>query len=68
MIDQALTTTDTTARNQIWVNIDKKTMADAYVLPGVWSKGLLYRPKNLTNVFVSNGFQMYDYTALGVEK
>lgn len=68
MIDKALTTTDTTAREAIWVEADKKVMDDAYVLPGVWAKGLLYRPKNLTNVAVSNGFQMYDYTLLGVKK
>jgi peptide/nickel transport system substrate-binding protein len=68
MIDKALVTTDTAAREQIWVDIDKKVMDDAYMLPGIWAKGLLYRPKNLTNVFVSNGFQMYDYLALGVKQ
>ena len=67
MIDQALKTTDITAREQIWVNADKKVMEDAYDLPGIWAKGLLYRPPNLTNVFVTDGFQMYDYTALGVK-
>jgi peptide/nickel transport system substrate-binding protein len=68
LIDKALTTTDTTAREKIWVDADKKVMDDAYALPGIWSKGLLYRPPNLTNVFVSDGFQMYDYLALGVKK
>jgi len=67
MVDQALKTTDITAREQIWVNADKKVMEDAYDLPGIWAKGLLYRPPNLTNVFVTDGFQMYDYTALGVK-
>ena len=38
------------------------------MLPGVWAKGLFYRPENLTNVFVSNGYQMYDYVTLGVKK
>ena len=33
--------------------------------PGIWAKGLLYRPPNLTNVFVTDGFQMYDYLAHG---
>ena len=37
-------------------------------LPGVWAKGLLYRPPNLTNVFVTDGFQMYDYLALGTTR
>jgi peptide/nickel transport system substrate-binding protein len=68
LIDSALTQTDITAREKIWVNIDKKVMDDAYILPGVWTKTLFYRPKNLTNVFVNNGYSMYDYTALGVKK
>ena len=50
---------------KIWVDIDKKVMDDAYVLPGVWAKGLLYRPPSLTNVFVTDGFQMYDYLGAG---
>ena len=57
LLDKALTTTDTAAREQIWVDIDKKVMDDAFVLPGIWAKGLLYRPKNLTNVFITDGFQ-----------
>ena len=65
MLDKALLTTDTAAARQIWVDIDKKVMDDAFVIPGVWAKGLLYRPQNLTNVFVTDGFQMYDYLALG---
>jgi peptide/nickel transport system substrate-binding protein len=40
-------------------------MEKAYILPGIWGKGLLYRPPALTNVFVSDGFGMYDYLALG---
>ncbi|HEX2808738.1 MAG TPA: ABC transporter substrate-binding protein, partial [Kineosporiaceae bacterium] len=68
LVDKALVTTDTAAREKIWVDVDKKVMDDAYILPGIWSKGLLYRPTNLTNVFVTDGFQMYDYLALGVKK
>ncbi|WP_433556524.1 ABC transporter substrate-binding protein [Pseudonocardia xinjiangensis] len=68
MLDKALVTTDTTAREKIWVDIDKKVMDDAYILPGVWAKGLLYRPPNLTNVFITDGFQMYDYLALGTTR
>jgi peptide/nickel transport system substrate-binding protein len=66
MIDKALETTDKTAREGIWVDIDKKVMEQAAVLPGVWSKGLLYRPDTLTNVFVNDAFNMYDYAAVGV--
>jgi len=68
LIDKALTTTDATAREAIWVDIDKKVMDDAYMLPGIWAKGLLYRPQNLTNVFITDGFQMYDYLALGTTR
>jgi peptide/nickel transport system substrate-binding protein len=68
MLDQALLTTDTAAREQIWEGIDRKVMEEAFVLPGVWARGLLYRPPNLTNVFISNGFQMYDYLALGTTR
>ncbi|MGH3766469.1 MAG: ABC transporter substrate-binding protein [Pseudonocardiaceae bacterium] len=68
LLDQALLTLDTAAREQIWVDVDRKVMEDAYILPGVWSKGLLYRPPNLTNVFITDGFQMYDYPALGTTR
>ncbi|MBP2321519.1 peptide/nickel transport system substrate-binding protein [Kibdelosporangium banguiense] len=68
LVDKAIDTTDEAARNKIWAEIDKKVMSDAFILPGVWAKGLLYRPKTLTNVMVSNGFQQYDYLALGVNK
>jgi peptide/nickel transport system substrate-binding protein len=67
-LDKALVTTDTATREGIWVDIDKKVMADAFVVPGVWAKSLLYRPKNLTNVFVSDGQSMYDYLALGTTR
>jgi peptide/nickel transport system substrate-binding protein len=68
MIDKALQTTDQTAREKIWVDVDKKVMSEAVMLPGIWAKGLLYRPDNLTNVFVNDGFNMYDYTAMGTSK
>jgi peptide/nickel transport system substrate-binding protein len=68
LIDKALTITDTAAREKAWVDVDKKVMDDAYLVPGIWTKGLLYRPTNLTNVFVTDGTQMYDYLALGVKK
>ena len=48
---------------QIWGDIDQTVMENASALPGVWAKGLLYRPPNLTNVFVNNAFGEYDYTA-----
>ena len=68
MLDKALTISDATQRNQVYVDIDKKVMDDAYILPTVWSKGLYYRPTNLTNVFYNPAYTMYDYTALGVKQ
>jgi peptide/nickel transport system substrate-binding protein len=68
MIDAAVQNTDTSAREKLWADIDKKVMDDAFILPGVWSKGLLYRPANLTNVFTTDGFSMYDYLALGTTR
>ena len=68
LIDKALVTTDATARNAIWGNVDQTVMENAAVLPGVWSKGLLFRPANLTNVFVNDALGQYDYAAMGTTK
>ena len=58
LVDKADATADRhRAARRLWVDIDKKVMDDAYILPGVWAKGLLYRPPTLTNVFITNGFQ-----------
>jgi peptide/nickel transport system substrate-binding protein len=67
MLDNALLELDLKKREGLWGAIDKQVMTDAVILPGIWARGLLYRSKNLTNVFISNGFQMYDYLALGVK-
>lgn len=68
LFDKALAENDANARNKIWGDIDKTIMENAAVIPGVWSKGLLFRPDNVTNVFVNDGFTMYDYTALGTTR
>jgi peptide/nickel transport system substrate-binding protein len=68
LLDKAFATTDTAAREKIWGDIDQAVMENAAVLPGIWSKGLEYRPPNLTNVFVNDGFGEYDYTAMGTTK
>jgi peptide/nickel transport system substrate-binding protein len=66
LIDKAMATTDEAARNQTWVDVDKKVMENAAVLPGIWAKGLLYRPDTVANVFSNEGQNMYDYAAIGV--
>jgi peptide/nickel transport system substrate-binding protein len=67
-LDTALKTTDKAAREKIWGDIDRTVMENAAVLPGIWAKGLLFRPSNLTNVFVNDGFGMYDYVQLGTTR
>jgi peptide/nickel transport system substrate-binding protein len=67
-IDKALATVDVTAREKIWGDIDQLVMENASVLPGVWAKGLIFRPAHLTNVFVNESFGMYDYAAMGTSK
>ena len=41
-------------------------MKDAAILPMVYQKVLLYRPSNLTNVYVQAYYGMYNYAVLGV--
>lgn len=66
MLDAAIAETDTTKREAAWAAIDKKVMEDAFILPGVYAKSLLIRPKKLSNVFISQAYNMYDYASLGV--
>jgi peptide/nickel transport system substrate-binding protein len=68
LLDQALKTTDTAAREAIWGQIDEKVMENASALPGIWAKVLHYRPTTLTNVYVNEGLGgYYDYVNLGVK-
>ncbi len=68
MLDDALLELDTDKRNADWGAIDKRVMEDAVIYPGVYAKSLLLRPKNATNVFVSDAYGMYDYLAMGAQK
>jgi peptide/nickel transport system substrate-binding protein len=68
LLDQAVKTVDPVAREKLWVDIDRTVMADAVILPGVWAKGLHYRPPTLTNVFITDGFGNYDFVALGTTR
>ncbi|GAA3433994.1 ABC transporter substrate-binding protein [Kutzneria kofuensis] len=68
LVDKAAVTEDNTARQQIWGQVDQKVMDDAYILPGLVAKSLLYRSSKVTNLFVSDGYGMYDYVAVGVKK
>jgi peptide/nickel transport system substrate-binding protein len=66
MLDAAVAETDAAKAEPLWSAIDKKVMDDAYILPGVYAKSLLIRPKALSNVYVSQAYNMYDYATLGV--
>jgi peptide/nickel transport system substrate-binding protein len=68
MLDQALTELNTDKRNQMWGEIDKRVMQDAVIYPGVYSKSLLARSKNATNIFVTDAYGEYDYLGLGAQK
>ncbi|WP_436493244.1 ABC transporter substrate-binding protein [Actinokineospora sp. HUAS TT18] len=67
-VDEALKETDAKKRESLWADTDQLVMENAAALPGVWAKGLLFRPANLTNVFVTEAFGMYDYTAIGTSR
>ncbi|GAB2997589.1 ABC transporter substrate-binding protein [Amycolatopsis acidiphila] len=65
LLDQAAASTDANTRNGIYAQIDKIMMNQAVILPELYAKSLLYRGPNLTNVFVTEAFGMYDYTQIG---
>jgi len=60
-------TPDSAARNALTSQIDMQVMKDAAILPGIYAKNLLYRPPNMTNVFIQQSYGMYDYGVLGVK-
>ncbi|MEV0587809.1 ABC transporter substrate-binding protein [Nonomuraea sp. NPDC050310] len=68
LIDQSLGETDANKVAEYWAKIDQIVMERAYVLPGVYSKGLPMRGKGVTNVFVSGAWDMYDYLNMGVQQ
>ncbi|GAA3030107.1 ABC transporter substrate-binding protein [Streptosporangium longisporum] len=68
LLDKGIQTTDATARNEIWTQVDKKVMESAAFMPFVYEKTLIFRPSTLTNVYVHPAYGMYDYTWLGVQQ
>jgi peptide/nickel transport system substrate-binding protein len=65
MFTQSTTITGA-ARTALWSQIDEQAMKDAVILPMVYQKVVLYRPTNLTNVYVQSYYGMYNYATLGV--
>jgi len=54
-------------RVSISQQIDMQVMKDAVMLPAVYSKALLYRSSDLTNVNVNEYYGMYNYGILGTK-
>jgi peptide/nickel transport system substrate-binding protein len=65
LFTQALKTTDTTARNALWTQIDQKVMADAAIVPLVYNKALVFHPAQDTNWYEETAFGMPDFSILG---
>jgi peptide/nickel transport system substrate-binding protein len=66
MFTMALATARPTVRTRIWSRIDRQVMSDAAILPGVYTKVLLYRNPHLTDVYVHRYYAMYDFASLGI--
>jgi peptide/nickel transport system substrate-binding protein len=67
-LDDASKNPDKAAREKLYAQIDQAVMADAGIVPLVYSSQLLYRPANVTNIFVSASYSgMYDYMLMGVK-
>src|ERR671911_2416266 len=67
MLDEAAVELDQATREQMWAEIDRRVMEESVIYPGVYSKALLVRSKNATNIFVSDAWGMYDYLGLGAQ-
>lgn len=68
LLDQAARSTDAAARHQAWARVDRLVMENASIVPYLHAKSLLFRGSGATNVYVSGGYGMYDYAALGVDR
>ena len=66
LLDKALQTTDTAAREKIWGQIDEEVMKQAVIVPIVYAKALIYRPATLTNVYFNEAYQLNNYAVEGV--
>ena len=67
LLGKFATETNATVRNGYTSQIDMQIMKDAAFLPNVYAKALLYRPSNLTNVYVQPFYGMYNYAVLGLK-
>ncbi|WP_017624332.1 ABC transporter substrate-binding protein [Nocardiopsis chromatogenes] len=65
LLDEVTKIEDTDERDEMSKEIDKLAMEQAVIVPMVYSKAVLYRPDNVTNVFFNPSWKMYDYATLG---
>ncbi|MFE6054597.1 ABC transporter substrate-binding protein [Kitasatospora sp. NPDC056446] len=69
LLDDAITSTDQSAREKIYGQIDKKIMEQAVYVPLTYNKVFLYRPDSATNVVSTSAFSgEYDYLNIGSSK
>jgi len=68
LLDQLAVEPDADKRADISTQIDELVMENAYFYPGIYSKAVDLRGKNVTNVFINDAFGQYDYTAMGVKQ
>lgn len=66
--DEALKTEDPDERAEIYGRIDTLVMENAAILPVVFDKALMYRSDDLTNVYYTPAYMMYDFMAIGVDR
>jgi len=68
LFDDSMLENDTAKRNKIYAQIDRLVMESGDIVPLTYSNQLLYRPENVTNVFVSSALGgMYSYLNMGVK-
>lgn len=69
LMDRALREAPTRqAREDAIADVGVQLVYEAYVLPGVWLRKLLYRSRDVTNAFVSDAYGGYDLVALGTTR
>ncbi|WP_308251387.1 ABC transporter substrate-binding protein [Streptomonospora nanhaiensis] len=67
LLDDAAQTESAEEREEMYAQVDALAMDSATFLPYLNQKALLFRPQELTNVYFSEAYKMYDYSALGLE-
>ena len=65
---KAMEETTSQSQSDAYANmINRQVMKDAALLPAVYAKALLYRPPNLTNVYIQPFYGMYNYGVIGTK-